>query len=195
MDFGGGITKQTPITPGVCTGTEVFRCLLQAKPGTACLFQPGWVWECFPLFLPLHLTQKMFENPRFLLSPASPTLGNRRLKEKQTKASLCSGELMGHEAATSPLLLLPSQESGLPIVCCSSRHIRASLVGCHIQARAEGCFYQLSKLRTHLSPLLCPWSVHSLLGFDGCRGDKAREKGTAGISLPCSSALVCSLLS
>lgn len=172
-----------------------FRCLLWAKPGAACLFQPGWVWECFSPSLPLHLTQKMFENPRFLPSPASPTLGNRRLKEEQTKVSLCSGQLMGHEAATPPLLLLPSQESSLPIFCSSSRHVKG-LLGVAVTSKPglRAVFINYPSCRTHLSPLLCPWSVHSLLGFIGCRGDKDREKGTAGISLPCSSALVCSLL-
>lgn len=124
------------------------------------MFQPGWVWERFPPPLPLHLTQKMFENPRFLPSPASPTLGNRRLKEKQTKASLCSGELMGHEAATPPLLLLPSLESGLPIVCSSSSHVKG-LLGVSVTSKPglglrESCFYQLSELQNTSEPFALP---------------------------------------
>lgn len=104
------------------------RFLLWAKASTAhtpaCSFQPGWVQEIFPPALPLPLTQKMFENPRFLPSPASPPVGNGRLKEKQTKASLCSGGLTGRGAATPPLLLLLSRGSGLPVVCSSSGRVK-----------------------------------------------------------------------
>lgn len=131
LDLRGG-NQGTPNSRRVCSGTCVFqvRFLLSAKASPprspACLFQPGWMREISPPPLPLHLTQKMFENPRFLPSPASPPLGNRRLKEKQTKASLCSGELTGRGAATPPLLLLPSRGSGLPIVCRSSGHVKGS---------------------------------------------------------------------
>lgn len=157
------MTKQSPKTLRVCTGTGGFqaRCLLWAKPGSACLFQPGWVWERFPPPLPLHLSQKVFENPRFLPSPAiSPALGNRRLKEKQTKAPLCSGELMGHEAATPPLLRLPSRESALPIVCSSSRHVKG-LLGVAVTSKPglglrEGGFFQLSKLQNTSEPFAVP---------------------------------------
>lgn len=193
----GEKSKWTPKSLRVCTGTCVYeaRFLLLAKASTAhspaCLFQPGWVREIFPPPLPLHLTQKMFENPRFLPSPASPPLGNGRLKEKQTKASLCSGELTGRGASTPPLLpLLPSRGSSLPIVYSSSRHVKGFLGVVFSSKQGLGLIERLLILIMWIvvrawvlccaCGLLC-----SLLCVDGRGGYKAGGKGTAGIFLSC----------
>lgn len=156
MDF-GEITKQTPNPSGFAQALVFLRRGFCSGPRQHCLFQPGWVWERFPPPLPLHLTQKMFENPRLLPSPASPALGDRRLKEKQTKASLCSGELMGHEAATPPLVLLPSWESGLsPLSAAAPGTFQPSLAWLSHPSQGWGCFYQLSKLQNTSQPSAVP---------------------------------------
>lgn len=67
---------------------------------------------------------------------------------------------MGHEAATPPLLLPPSRESGLPIVCSGSRHVKG-LLGVAVTSKpglglGEGCFYQLSELQNMSEPFAVP---------------------------------------